>query len=228
MAPLVAAALGTGHRDLDQWIEADAGRTIPELFATEGEAAFRDRERVAMAAALAESPMVISPGGGWAAEPGNLALAEPRALTLYLYVSPEVAAGRLGPATDRPLLRDAPLPRLRELLDRRERWYRLAGIEVDAEGAPEVVVEIRSPDDESYEKLAFYAALGVPECWIIERDSKHPEVFRLAEGTYLPQPATENGWVPSLATDLEMRAEGSGKFLIRESNRPDSQNSLPY
>ncbi|MCA9791040.1 MAG: Uma2 family endonuclease [Candidatus Eremiobacteraeota bacterium] len=96
------------------------------------------------------------------------------------------------------------------------------------EGAPEVVVEIRSPDDESYEKLAFYAALGVPECWIIERDSKHPEVFRLAEGTYLPQPATENGWVPSLATDLEMRAEGSGKFLIRESNRPDSQNSLPY
>ncbi|HPF62466.1 MAG TPA: shikimate kinase [Gemmatimonadales bacterium] len=139
VAPLVAAALGTSHRDLDQWIEADAGRTIPELFATEGEAAFRDRERVAMAAALAESPMVISPGGGWAAEPGNLALAEPRALTLYLYVSPEVAAGRLGPATDRPLLRDAPLPRLRELLDRRERWYRLAGIEIDAEGAPEVV-----------------------------------------------------------------------------------------
>lgn len=83
--------------------------------------------------------MVISPGGGWAAEAGNLAAVEGRALTIYLYVSPEVAARRVGAATDRPLLAGDPLPRLRELLARRAPWYRLAGIEIDAHPAPQVV-----------------------------------------------------------------------------------------
>src|SRR5262245_61047905 len=37
------------------------------------------------------------------------------------------------------------------------------------EGAPDVAVEIHSPGDEAYEKLTFYAELGVPEVWIIHR-----------------------------------------------------------
>ena len=39
-------------------------------------------------------------------------------------------------------------------------------------GPPSVVVEIRSPNDETYEKLPFYAEIGVPEVWVIDRDSK--------------------------------------------------------
>src|SRR4029453_6492610 len=42
------------------------------------------------------------------------------------------------------------------------------------EGPPDAVVEIESPGDETREKLAFYAALGVQEAWIIDRDTKAP------------------------------------------------------
>jgi Uma2 family endonuclease len=37
------------------------------------------------------------------------------------------------------------------------------------EGAPDAVVEFHSPGDEAYEKLPFYAKLGVPEVWYIQR-----------------------------------------------------------
>ena len=47
------------------------------------------------------------------------------------------------------------------------------------EGAPTVVVEIRSPGDETMEKLPFYAKLGVPEVWIIDRDTRQPELYLL-------------------------------------------------
>ena len=40
------------------------------------------------------------------------------------------------------------------------------------EGGPTVVVEIRSPGDETMEKLPFYAQLGVPEVWIVDRDTQ--------------------------------------------------------
>lgn len=43
----------------------------------------------------------------------------------------------------------------------------------------ELVVEIRSPGDESYEKLPFYATVGVTECLIVDRDTKVPELYRL-------------------------------------------------
>src|SRR5262245_25481128 len=50
------------------------------------------------------------------------------------------------------------------------------------EGAPDVVIEIRSPGDETYEKLDFYRELGVPEVWVIDRDTKEPEVHVLKRG----------------------------------------------
>ncbi|MEO5798272.1 MAG: shikimate kinase, partial [Gemmatimonadales bacterium] len=67
----------------------------------------------------------------WAAEPGNLVAVDARALVVYLSLPPEVAAQRLAGTTDRPLLSDAPLEdRLTELLAVREKYYRLAGIEI--------------------------------------------------------------------------------------------------
>ena len=82
VGPLVAAALGARWSDLDDLIVAEAGRTIPAIWAEEGEAGFRLRERAAMAAALADGPQVIAAGGGWIAQPGNLLEAEPFALRL--------------------------------------------------------------------------------------------------------------------------------------------------
>jgi Uma2 family endonuclease len=83
------------------------------------------------------------------------------------------------------------------------------------EGAPDLVVEIRSPGDESYEKLEFYARVGVPEVWIIDRDSKVPEVYVLTAGFYVLQSASADGWILSVATGIELRSDTPGKLAMR-------------
>lgn len=131
VAPLVAAELGAPWCDLDQRIVATAGRSIPAIWAEEGEAGFRLRELAAMHAALAEPPMVIAAGGGWIAEPGNLLEAESRALILYMSLDPADAARRVANTGGRPLLEGGNAEaKIRELLTVREPWYRLAGVEV--------------------------------------------------------------------------------------------------
>lgn len=117
--------------DLDARVEAGAGRSISSIFATDGEAAFRMLEQRAMAVALNQPPQVIAAGAGWAAEPGNLAAAELRALIIYMSTDPVDAAHRLRGDQSRPLLGGTDLEqRLGELLTRRESWYRLAALEV--------------------------------------------------------------------------------------------------
>lgn len=122
---LVAAALGAPFVDLDKAIERRSGKAISQLFAQDGEAAFRELERAAMEAALSTPPSVIAPGGGWAAQPGNLEVAAGRALTVYLRVAPEVAAGRAAPTADsRPLLGGGDVAgRIRELFSARRPFY---------------------------------------------------------------------------------------------------------
>jgi Uma2 family endonuclease len=66
-------------------------------------------------------------------------------------------------------------------------------------GPPLVGVEFRSPGDESYEKLPFYASLGVPEVWIIDRDAKSPEIFHLVNTAYESVVSNPEGWVRSSA-----------------------------
>jgi Uma2 family endonuclease len=87
------------------------------------------------------------------------------------------------------------------------------GIDREAylEGTPTVVVEIRSPGDETYEKLGFYGKLGVPEVWVIDRDTKQLEVHLFHDGGYSLQTSDGNGWVTSPATDVQMRPEDHGK-----------------
>jgi Uma2 family endonuclease len=64
-------------------------------------------------------------------------------------------------------------------------------------GGPDAVIEIRSPEDETFEKLPFYAALGVREVIIIDRDSKRPELYRLAGSQYVALQQDPDGWLRS-------------------------------
>jgi Uma2 family endonuclease len=83
------------------------------------------------------------------------------------------------------------------------------------QGAPSVVMEIRSPGDEAYEKLPFYAALGAREVWIIDRNTREPEVHRLAGDEYQLTDTNEAGWLLSEAVGVELRAETNNKLGIR-------------
>jgi len=95
------------------------------------------------------------------------------------------------------------------------------------EGAPDVVVEIRSPGDESYEKFEFYAQLGVPEVWIIERDSKAPEIYVLRAGRYMQRAVSAAGWVLSDVTGIELRPGHPGKLAMRLAEDDSTREDLP-
>jgi len=95
------------------------------------------------------------------------------------------------------------------------------------EGAPTVVVEIRSPGDETYEKMSFYARLGVPEMWIIDRDTKVPEVHVLKGAEYDKQPPAEDGWIPSAAIGAQLRGDPGQKLAIRMADDPNTRRLLP-
>jgi shikimate kinase len=131
---LVAAALGCPLEDLDEAIVVAGGRPIATIFAELGEAAFRDFERQAMTRALARAPGVIVPGGGWAAQPGNLETAAGRALVVHLACSPRTAASRSAGGTERPLLAGDRLGAMQQLARERAAFYARAEHAVTTDG----------------------------------------------------------------------------------------------
>ncbi len=142
---LVAIALGVRVRDVDAFIESRMGMGISQIFTTHGEAAFRSLERAETTRALKGHPMVVVPGGGWAAQPGSLDQAKGQALTVYLHTSPEQAAARLSPQSGRPLLADADVvAKIRQLLTERAAFYEQCDTRVDTDGktAEEVASEV--------------------------------------------------------------------------------------
>ncbi len=126
----VAHRHGASFIDLDDSIEKSAGRTIPEIFAQDGEAAFRAMERSAVAALGAPDPdpairRVIATGGGAVVDPRNRWALYRRRLAIWLDGRPEVLAQRLRRSPNvRPLVtgRD-PIGTIRGLARDRERFY---------------------------------------------------------------------------------------------------------
>jgi len=95
------------------------------------------------------------------------------------------------------------------------------------EGPPTVVIEIRSPGDETIEKMPFYARLGVPELWIVDRDTKAPELYVLEKGEYQEQSPGTDGWLESAATGIRLRAEPDEKLAIQLGENPQTRQVLP-
>ncbi len=93
-------------------------------------------------------------------------------------------------------------------------------------GGPNVIVEIRSPGDESYEKLPFYFEIGVEEAWVIDRDSKAPEIFVRGVKAFRKAKANRAGWLVSKVTGVAMRA-AKGKLALRLRDEPASDAMVP-
>lgn len=122
----LAARLQWPFIDLDEEIEAREGMRVNEIFATRGEAHFRMLEReVTERLALAETPAVVAPGGGWITVPGLVELLRPPARLIWLQLSPARALERLGTGVEaRPLLSGPDqLASLTALLTAREAFY---------------------------------------------------------------------------------------------------------
>lgn len=145
VARLLAARLGWRVRDTDALVEQMAGRTIPAIFADEGEAAFRDWETTALTAALAEPRTIVATGGGIVLRDVNRALLKEKALVVWLDAPTDVLIARLRTHDEeRPLLAgENPAARLEALRMQRAALYRqVAHLTIDtSEAAPEDVAE---------------------------------------------------------------------------------------
>ena len=101
----LAECRGWEFFDSDRQIEAITGRTVAEIWRTDGEPAFRRLEAQVLADALASTrPRVIAAAGGTVLDPQNRRLMALHHPVVWLRARPETLAGRVGSATHRPLL----------------------------------------------------------------------------------------------------------------------------
>jgi len=142
---LVAEHLHFEFLDTDELIQGRTGRTIADIFATQGEPAFRELERDVVGELAGRTRTVISTGGGLPADPANLAALKTHALVVCLWASQEKIWERVRNQSHRPLLHDPdPQRKIRELLKLREPAYRQADvlINTDQRSAREVALQI--------------------------------------------------------------------------------------
>jgi shikimate kinase len=131
---LVAEQLHFDYLDTDELIQSRTGRTITEIFSTEGEAAFRKMEQELVGELAARTKTVIATGGGLPMNPQNLVSLKTHALVVCLWASPEKIWERVKNQTHRPLLHDAdPQKKIRKLLAAREPFYRQADVLLNTE-----------------------------------------------------------------------------------------------
>ncbi|MBF6448195.1 hypothetical protein IU429_11005 [Nocardia elegans] len=131
----LARELGVSLYDTDAGIEQDTGRSIPDIFATDGEPEFRRiEERVVRRAILAEHG-VVSLGGGAILSAATRELLRGRTV-VYLEISVSEGLRRTGASTNRPLLNgDDPSAKYRELMRVRRPLYReVASIRIRTDG----------------------------------------------------------------------------------------------
>lgn len=117
--------------DTDKVIEQRTGRRISEIFATDGEPAFRALEAGLVKEMETLRRTVVSTGGGLVVAPANMESLKAHALVACLWASPEVIFERVRHQSHRPLLQAPdPLARIREMLEARAPAYKQADVMV--------------------------------------------------------------------------------------------------
>lgn len=133
--------------DTDKWIEKKQGKTVSEIFAGEGEEAFRRMESECIRELIGTADgQIISTGGGLPVREENRRLLGELGRVYYLKVTPECVYERLRGDTTRPLLQgENPREKIRELLESREAFYQEGAhvtIEVSGKSFEDIITEI--------------------------------------------------------------------------------------
>jgi len=143
VGPLLARQLGWKFVDADDVIAAEAGSTIPEIFAREGEAAFRERERATIAQLAGEDALVLALGGGAIEDAATRSLLGNATETLLVHLEVGLATTLercRGTEHLRPILADQ--ENLAGRYQRRLPLYRMAHVSIAVDAlTPEQVVE---------------------------------------------------------------------------------------
>jgi shikimate kinase len=134
----VAQRLGYQALDSDHEIERMKGLPVAQIFATEGEPAFRALEREFVEGGHPDRAVVVACGGGLVVQPGLLGLLQARGVVICLHASLETILQRIGQTRTRPLLNvEDPEARLRRLYAEREAIYKRAGTVILTDSRPQ-------------------------------------------------------------------------------------------
>ncbi|WP_431191229.1 shikimate kinase [Leptolyngbya subtilissima] len=134
----LAQMLGYQFFDTDAVIEAAAGQSIPDLFARQGETAFRQLETEVLAELSAYRRLVIATGGGIVTQQQNWSYLH-HGIVVWLDVPTAVLQGRLAGDEGRPLLQGQDWEtKLTTLLEQRQHLYAQADVRMTVEAGDEV------------------------------------------------------------------------------------------
>jgi shikimate kinase len=132
---LVAGRLGWDYLDSDEEILRRTGRTVPEIWQADGEAAFRAEEAAVLADATGSSrPVVVGVAGGAVLDPASRARIVGAGIVVWLRVSVATLIARVGDGAGRPLLEGDPAGSLTRLeAARRPVYASLAQMIIDVD-----------------------------------------------------------------------------------------------
>ncbi len=141
----LATEMGCRFADTDELLVHEAGRSINEIFAEEGEEGFRDRETALLRRLTAnrEGGCVYSTGGGMILREENRRLLQQLGTVVWLQIEPETVLRRLAGNTDRPLLQgEDRAQKVQSLMEMRRSAYEDAAmvqVQVDEKSPAEIV-----------------------------------------------------------------------------------------
>lgn len=141
----VAQRLDFGSLDSDHEIEREQGRSIADIFATDGEGAFRALERRFVEGGHPAQRVVVACGGGLIVPEGMLELLQARGVVICLHASIETILARTARHRHRPLLNvEDPEVRVRALYEKREPIYKRAGtvLLTDARSMNDIIAHV--------------------------------------------------------------------------------------
>lgn len=136
---ILAARTGWELAEMDEFIVARERRSIPEIFATDGEDYFREIERKVLLELLTLRKVVIATGGGTFAQETNRSAMLESALVVWLDVPLETIVERVRGDPNRPLARDP--DKMSALYTQHWPMYQLAQVHVNGSHAPHIVAD---------------------------------------------------------------------------------------
>ncbi|WP_346292418.1 shikimate kinase [Sphaerothrix gracilis] len=141
---IIAKKLGYRFVDTDALIEQATQQSIPEIFAAEGEAAFREIETQILSQVAPYTRLVIATGGGIVTRPKNWSYLH-HGIVVWLDVPLALLQARLQNDTQRPLLQRADwIEHLQSLSQQRQPLYAQADVrvEITARQSPKTVADV--------------------------------------------------------------------------------------
>jgi shikimate kinase len=155
----LSAQIDVPFVDSDAAIEEAAAASIPEIFARDGEAFFRDREAEVLRRLLSGPPRIVSTGGGAFMSEANRAAISQLGVAVWLDAALPILWDRVRHKDTRPLLRTAdPKATLTALFNTRSPVYALAGVHITVDGHASIAQTTQS---------------------VIETLAAHPEILEI-------------------------------------------------